>query len=185
MIFQSAKELSSFLKKHNIPVESWGKEQAKTVGHLLQELQEGDSALSETDHGLTRQCQFVAVEVTTTLDGKRRQLVEERQVFNEGKPDERTRRRSLTGVNEKLKPGENPLESAKRALKEELGIDDASPTFLKIEPSGRQSPSYPGLQTTYLSHHYSVILPGQQANPNGYKEVQPDKTTYFIWQEME
>jgi 8-oxo-dGTP pyrophosphatase MutT (NUDIX family) len=111
-------------------------------------------------------------------------LVEDRQVFDEGTNEERVRQRGEMGgaVREKLHPREDATVAAHRALREELGIDTkVDITLIKKENLDKESPSYPGLRTQYGATYFATELIGDQIKPEGYREVELDKTTYFIW----
>jgi hypothetical protein len=116
-------------------------------------------------------------------DGKNLfKLIEEKQVFNDG----RTRIRDKeSSISEKMMIGEDPLESLIRGVEEELGIILGKS---QIEELGdiqktEASQSFPGLTTKYNGHNFTCFLNPDQYNPNGYVEVQKDKSTYFIWKE--
>ncbi len=40
------------------------------------------------------------------------------------------------------------------------------------------------LLSIYIVHKFRIQLVDNQFNPNGYVEKQPDKTTYFMWKEV-
>lgn len=183
--FSSSEELSAYLSGFRIPLWKWGQGAAKEVSHLLNEINDGDTQLVEEGGGLIRKVCFVNIEITGRISGRLNRLVEDRQVFNEGTQTERVRRRQELGgsVKEKIHPGESPEESASRAIHEELGIEskvDLSKT--RSENLDKESPSYPGLRSQYVATYFGVELKGDQVKPEGYKEVESDRTTYFVWQ---
>jgi hypothetical protein len=84
-----------------------------------------------------------------------------------------------------MKPGENPKEAMVRGIAEELEIEgEINLTKIDTDEKLITSPSYPGLQSQYVTHKFEVALNEQQFNPDGYKEEQSDKSTYFIWEEV-
>jgi len=175
------KSLEEYLLRFGIPLEKWGKGYAKTSTHLFKEIESGECTLLEERGNLLREIEFVMCEMFYH-DGKNLfKLIEEKQVFNDG----RTRIRDKeSSVSEKMMIGEDPLESLIRGVEEELGIIlDKS----QIEEDGVQkteaSQSFPGLITKYNGHNFTCFLNQDQYNPNGYIEVQKDKSTYFIWKE--
>jgi len=175
------KSLEEYLLRFGIPLEKWGKGYAKTSTHLFKEIESGECTLLEERGNLLREIEFVMCEMFYH-DGKNLfKLIEEKQVFN----DVRTRIRDKeSSVSEKMMIGEDPLESLIRGVEEELGIIlDKS----QIEEDGVQkteaSQSFPGLITKYNGHNFTCFLNQDQYNPNGYIEVQKDKSTYFIWKE--
>lgn len=176
-------ELVALLERHQIPLEKWGKEEAKSVAHLAREIENGEVRLQVTKYGLTKSSRVVVLKVYHRSPEGLFFLREDRQEFKNG----RIRRRPFnTSLSEKLKRGETALRGAKRALEEELGIKgDLILTPLKterIEP--HLSFSYPGLFTKWARHVYEVYLPTEFFIPTGYKEEQEDKTTYFLWERI-
>ena len=84
-----------------------------------------------------------------------------------------------------MKPNENPREAMLRGVKEELGIDgEINLTETEVGEKLIISPSYPGLQSQYVTYKFEAILNVKQFNPDGYIEEQSDKTTYFTWEEV-
>lgn len=171
---------SSYLTGFGIPVGVWGQGAAKTIGHLLQEMNDGETVLTQRGRELLRQVGVAAVDVTHRDGREVYELVEDRQEFRDG----RVRRRDLgSSVSEKIQPGENPTDAAERALREELGITGR--VNLKggnMSEEIKESSSYPGLRTQYLRFGFQAELSDDQFSPNGYVEKQPDKITYFVWQ---
>lgn len=170
---------SSYLAGFGIPVDVWGQGAAKTVGHLLQEVNGGETVLTQRGRELLRQVGFAAVNVTYRNGREVFELVEDRQEFRDG----RVRRRDTgSSVSEKIQPGENPKDAVERALREELGITERVNLKggNKVEEI-KESPSYPGLKTQYLRFGFQAELNSDQFFPDGYVEEQPDKTTYFVW----
>lgn len=175
-------ELSKMLTDAKIPVEQWGIGKAKTLEHLLQEINSGESELlPDPIVGCLRTLKVAMIDVCYRGAGRCKTLHEERQVFVDG----RERRRNLdSSLGEKMHSNEKPADVARRALNEELGIDDEALVFLSIDEFTRgpeESPSYPGLQSIYKMFRFQVDLPDNHFRPEGYSEVAPDKTTYFVW----
>lgn len=177
---QTEEGFSSYLASFQIPVDLWGAGVAKTIGHLLQEVNNGETVLTEKGRELLRQVGFAAVNVIYRNGREVYELVEDRQEFRDG----RVRRRDTgSSVSEKIRPREDPKDAAERALREELGITG------RVNLKGgnkseeiKESPSYPGLRTQYLRFGFQAELGGDQFSPDGYVEEQPDKTIYFVWQ---
>jgi len=171
--------LSSFGVRYHL----WGTGESKTLKHLIDELAKGEATLVIVDHTLiwTSVCSSVLLTYGPFT------LVEDRQVFSDG----RTRSRPQhfgTSVNEKLKPGEDPYLGAVRALSEELGIELTPLDILTYkgpkEVGPAPSQSYPGLLSRFTRHEYLWEIPHGFYKPEGYVEVQPDKTTYFLWKKL-
>ena len=162
----------------------WGQGKAKTVEDLLQEVNDGEIELISTPDGtLVRKVPVVTVDVMyTDALGRHYKLVESRQVFTDGRERHRDRN---TSVAEKLKVGENVAEAALRGVQEELGISGE----IQLTEDGREiteldSPSFPDLRSQYEIFKFSAELTPGQYKPEGYIERQPDKSTYFEWEEV-
>jgi hypothetical protein len=180
---QTIEELSAVLRENGIPVEQWGIGKAKTLTHLLGEVEEGESKLIATPNtGITRHISAVDVDVFFIKnDEEIYRLKEDRQEFADG----RVRKRELeASLLEKMKPDEYTLEAATRALREEIGVANAplEPTHQKREVL--ESPSYPGLSTVYEVSFYAAYISVEDFDPKGYREIQDDKTSYFVWERI-
>lgn len=172
------------LTEHAIPFENWGKGSAKTLDHLINEVAEGETVLEVAASGeLVRKVSITYVDVWhTDPSGRRWKLVEEKQVFKDG----RERRRTLDGsIAEKLKAAEVPDQHmVNRAIREELGIEgDVSAVANGSSEVTQDSPSYPGLTMKAVNHYFSAELDEAQYKPEGYVEHQADKDNYFVWKE--
>jgi hypothetical protein len=198
-------DLNSALAQFVSPsiLEMWGAGKAKTITHLLTEMQEGECMLetSESPDGtkdLIRRSQGVGLYVYYIEyddDGtplKAYKLFEDEQIFldEKGQLDhKRTKKRNLpTSVNEKLKKRETVEGTAIRVLRDELKITAG----FRINWASRQrftksneSISYPGLVTVYDFTTYNCFLDGEAYNPDGYIEQQDDKWTFFKWKEID
>jgi hypothetical protein len=179
-------ELLHMLQQHHIPIDSWGTGEAKTVDHLVNEINDGETVLVEDKESgrLIRKFAFLSIVVLCHTDRETYKLIEEKQVFSDG----RTRVRVPDwSVGEKIKPGEENIEAiTKRALYEELGIQD---NFGIHEGEHVEeevdSKSYPGLVSRRNRFNVMVEIDPAQYRPEGYTEVQSDKTTYFTWRRVE
>lgn len=159
----------------HLPISQYGQGKAKTVEHLLKEIESGETQIIWENEKPIRVINLVCVEVISE-DGEQ-QLVEEKQVFSDG----RVRERGIWGVSEKLKPNEDPYQGAVRAMKEELGVENCSIQFDSTDTEESESPSYPGLTTRYLKTNYQARVWNEDYKLEGYVEAQADKTTYFAW----
>ncbi len=173
------------LYEAGIDTSSWGKGAAKTLNHLWRELEKGEAFLEpDKDGQLLRKVIVSGADVFySSSDGRRYRLKEDRQVFTDG----RVRRRDLGfAVSEKLGLGEEPEEGMVRGIREELGIEgDVSLKQVAADEQTRESRSYPGLRSQYTRYLFRVQLNSDQFRPEGYIEKQPDKTTYFVWEQIE
>lgn len=158
-----------------LPIEKYGQGQAKTIEHLLGEIESGEAQIIWEKGKPIRQISIVCIEVISE-DGEQ-QLFEEKQVFADG----RVRRRDIWGLSEKLNLNEDPYQGAVRAMKEELGIENCSIHFDSTDEEEKESPSYPGLVTRYIRTNYSARVWNEDYKPEGYVEIQSDKSTYFVW----
>ena len=177
-------ELVRILTSANLPLDKWGTGKAKTLEHLLQEINSGEIQLISTEKGLLRVVSVAMVDVFyQDGSGRSMRLQEDRQVF----AGSRERRRNLdSSLAEKILPGENSEMAARRAVAEELQIRDdfglvPNRNFVK---GPTESESYPGLQTRYDMFCFFLHIPTRHFKPEGYVEIMPDKTTYFVWQKQ-
>ncbi|HJZ04801.1 hypothetical protein A2634_00945 [Candidatus Amesbacteria bacterium RIFCSPHIGHO2_01_FULL_48_32] len=173
-------ELKEFLNSRKIPYEEWGTGESKTLAHLLTEIRSGEVKIEDSGKKVLRSVKGVGINVFFSQGQGVLKLVEEKQVFSDG----RERRRSLsTSIGEKMRPGELPDEAAIRTLKEELGIIGVALFNTGVEDREQiLSTSYPGLWSKYKVYIYETRLSPYHFRPEGYVEVQDDKTSYFIWQ---
>lgn len=175
--------LKEILHKYNIPIDLWGTGQSKTINNLLDELENNECSLEESDNKITRYIEFVGVKIYYTKGDEKFILKEDRQEFNDG----RNRRRNMpNSVSEKMIFGEDPVVASIRGVKEELGIKIDENQLIKhsnLNYNGG-SLSYPGLETKYKGHKFICNLIDTQYNPNGYIEIQKDKKTFFIWKKI-
>jgi len=164
--FSSEDDLVNFLIANDIPVDQWGKGSAKTVRHLYNEILEKESVLSYIDGKLIRSIEFVSAQIFYDSPGGVLKLVEEKQIFKDG----RVRSRYLeSSVSEKMKADEGPRNSIIRGIEEELKISIAMD---QIEANGNideteESNSYPGLLTRYNGYKYKIELRSHQYRPKG------------------
>ncbi len=177
----SLAELTRYLMDHNVPVEVWGTGPAKTLEHLLNEIKSKECKLSEKDGEVIRTLYVVSAEIYYEDTFGLFRLREERQVFKDGRTKTRTLESSLS---EKIKADEIPLDGIIRGINEELNISISPDQVREVTRfrESRESNSFPGLSTVYYGTRFSCRLNRNQYNPNGYVEVQKDKTVYFTWE---
>ncbi len=173
-------KLRHFLESNRVPIEAWGSGEAKTLEHLLKELNEGESILQEGESGLLRVAESAVVNVFYNDYRSLKILWEKKQIFTGGR--ERVRENLAGSIGEKMHPGEDPLEAAYRALGEELDIHERLP----LTPKGDErkgpvpSASFPGLHTLYILHIFEVFLP-KHLYRKAFVEHQKDKSSFFSW----
>lgn len=177
----SVDDLISMLRKFSIPIDSWGTGSAKNVENLFDEIQNDECVIVDRGGYLVRHIEFVGVRILfKDKDGQTWVLTEDRQEFKDG----RVRRRNMpSSVSEKMKFGEDPMLSAVRGIREELGVEISQDQLRKHRPiyydGGSQS--YPGLKAKYKGHQFTCYFDETQFKKGGYVEIQKDKSTFFIW----
>lgn len=176
-------ELEDRLTSAGIDTSLWGKGKAKTIGHLAKEIASGETVLAEEADGKPiRRLEVATANIHhSTADGKLLRLKEAKQCFHDG----RERQRNLAhALSEKIQPAEDPTLAIQRGIREELGISgEISLQKLGVDQEEMFSPSFPGLLTQYFFHRYLAVLDSEQYVAAGYVEEQPDKNTYFVWEE--
>lgn len=177
----SLDELLEKLVVGGVPVETYGTGNAKTIHHLLSEVNEGESVMFVDAKGtLTREVNVLWVDVLCELsNGDVYILKEDRQEFKDG----RVKRRGIdSSIGEKLKPSETPEDAVERALQEELGVYETK-SVNKIGYTERTftPDTFPGIESTYRMHKYVSMIPESEFTPNGYVEYQSDKTNFYTW----
>jgi len=172
-------KLLELLERAGINVDAFGVGKAKTLEHLLTEVNDGESKLVESDGKLVRKLRVLSIDVYYQYGGERYHLVEDRQVFKDG----RERKRNLSAsVGEKIHADEDLNEAVTRALAEELGIRHFSITSpFSDEVKETTSPSFPGLVSEYQMHSVAVEIYADEYRTE-YVETQEDKSTYFVWE---
>lgn len=176
-------ELQAILERHRIPTESWGQGKAKTLDHLLAEINGEEAVLQEESDRLLRVISTVMLDVYCAVGDEVLVLKEDRQIFRDG----RCRRRNMdASLGEKMKRGEEAEKTARRALQEELYITENIPLTQTSEPRTECAPSrsFPGLFTINTRYTFKVSLPQNHFRAEGYTERQSDKTTYFVWEKV-
>ncbi len=147
-------ELEAMLASGGVDTLQWGQHKAKTVAHLWREIVEGETHMQE--HPLQRIVRGV-VEVMVQNGG--RTLIETQQAFSDGL----IRSRQIPPA-EKMQPGERPVDTAIRCLREELAVDPSAVEIVDATHEARHeiqlSPSYPGLETRYTFHRVDVRVDG-------------------------
>lgn len=180
------RELIDVLEANGIPYGTWGAGEAKTVANLLIELNTGDCRFEKVENRFTRVVDVCAVNVVCYINETDTEWVlrEDRQEFVDG----RIRRRQLdTSIGEKMKPDEEPEVAVRRALHEELHIDEHEEVYISsrgmklVEPESAYS--YPGLPALYRKHYFEVNLLPHHFCAHGFVEREKDKTNYYVWEQ--
>lgn len=181
-------DLEKLLREHGVPLERWGQGEARSLEHLAKELAAGEATLDVADDGRIVRTGFgVAVWVYyVDAEGRRFRLKEDRQVYAHGAERRRGDKIQMS-IGEKRKRDESVEEAATRAFEEELGLTIPFTRFEALPSRDRRTPSeaFPGIDTRYVTEVFQVTLNPDEVNPEGYIEVQPDKTTYFTWEPVD
>ena len=162
--------------KSSLPIHLYGINKAKDFDSLLEEIESGETQIIWDKDKPIRLLKVVRIEVMY----EHQYLIEVKQEFSDG----RTRSRNIRGLAEKLFPGENWEAAARRAIKEELGIDS---TNLEILTRGansieeNESPSYPGLLSRYEFSDYITDIKGHDYYQTQYVTKEEDTTSFFEW----
>ena len=171
------KKLMKLLSWFNIPVDKFGKGEAKSVQNLLDEINNGDCRLIISRDGIYREV-FV---IRAYINYKGLILKEDKQVFDDG----RIRERNYFHISEKIRVDEKFEEALKRAVKKELGIESKLNWENRSvgEKEDMDSLSYPMLTTRYLFFDRLIFFTDEQYKEEGYTEYKKSTgiTTHFKW----
>lgn len=173
----------------DLPLETWGKNQAKSLDHLWGEIESGEAHLRK--RVITGKATWVRVvegvgavlwQIPKSDDRSWSFLQETSQTFKDG----RVRYRSLgVSIGEKSTKGEDAGATLRRGLEEELGLENF--TLNLSTPSTQNtlmaSDSYPGTWREYRTQIWHFLLPKQFVREE-YVEEQADKTSLFHWREL-
>jgi len=172
-------DLREWLTRQGIPHETWGVGGSKSVRHLWNEISTGESTLSQNPP--LRQLSVVSLSIQ--VGGK--QLTEAGQLMANGAVRERN-----SPPTEKMKPGETVTAAALRCVAEELRVD-ASAVTVAPEPESvaveqLESPSYPGLPTSYRLYTIAAEVRGLPSTSFTTEEAPsgsdaPVTTHYWEW----
>lgn len=180
---RNLRQLEAMLNSAGVSVAAWGTGEAKDLAALWREMEDGETRLIEEAGRVVRCIRAVNIYVLYLApDDKLYELKEIRQVFSDG----RERERKLNcSISEKGKPTEDAEVTARRALKEELGINAAIRLrLLGSEQHERISHSYPGLPTRAEIITFCVHFSGREYDPRGYVEKSRELTSFFSWRQV-
>jgi hypothetical protein len=180
MRFDNIDELREWLTAVPINMAAWGRDGAKSVEALWQEIVLGETEIQADPP----QRQVQLVEFVIRQGDK--VLIEAAQELADGQ----IRQRDILPA-EKMKVGEEVETAVRRGLGEELGVASEDVTILggsyRQYQRLRDSPSYPGLPTHYSIHSFAVQVEGL---PEGdfwrdnavYGQDDPVKRHYWVWE---
>ena len=182
---QSVDSLAEVLADHQISTNGWGESDTKTIEDLYDELDRGETALFIAAEGLQKYMTTIKVNVFYRNNSGLYRLVEAAQNnLTTGTWRHRGLHNSLSEKRHATH-GETPLEAARRALREEIGVE--RPLALRqtaeiIHPAKRER-NYPSLPTINETQYFQASLRGEDYDPRGYIEEQPTKRTFFHWEQ--
>jgi hypothetical protein len=176
----SQAQLLELLCAYDVPTDRWGQAGAKSVFQLFEEIQAGESELHVTADG---RLQRVVNVVNVVVEHAGLRLVEEEMQIKGGP----VRRRQFPWVAEKMLSGERPADTARRALREELGIDDDRIEFQSVllRRTPASSGAYPGLSCLFVIRQMRCELPAEHFRREGYVERDAEKEVLFGWRPRE
>lgn len=172
---------------NQIPWRQWGVGSAKSIGNFLREIGDGEVVLSIKKGQLIRNLEFVVVFL---FEANGRWLVEEIQRMSDG----RVRNRRFPYISERLKLGENSIDTAIRAINEETGgyIVAKKSKLVKGDiyildenhAYNTGSTSYPGIKSIKKLYTFSYFVSKDEFKPK-YTEVDTDgSVTVHSWKKV-
>lgn len=180
--FKDIDHFQSKLKKFGIDPSKW--KGGIKVEVLYDEWKKGERIFEKGQNGIISKAQVVSVHCFhTNLEGEKLRLIEEKQIM----PDSSTRLRGYKFVSETMKPTEYLETAAKRALQEELQLDDPELQFERMpefdEDKIKESSTYNGLMCHYLVYHFKTEIPTRLFKER-YEEIEENVTTIFSWEKV-
>jgi len=104
-------------------------------------------------------------------------LYEVRQVFKDGRETAR-----YQPVGGKLRYDQDPEQEMLREIEEEIGISPVGVRLTSTDTShSTEVYKFPGTEAVWHNWYYEYQLEECEYSPEGYIEVDRDKTTYFKW----
>ena len=164
--FDDEEDFARWLDEHGLDVSNFGRGEAKTVRHLFDEVRGGKCTLGLCDGSVVRS----VVNTQIKLRHGYKILVEKMQLLEDGR--KRVRKDGNRGllIVVKNRPAEGWRDAARRGLQDELNLraeqvdlcDEGS-----IERKNRtvDSPSFPGVATTYTETHCDARLLQDRLTP--------------------
>lgn len=186
LAIQSQAQLVDILHVHRVNTTGWGKDNTKSVENLFEELHAGEAALFLAADGLQKYITAVKVNVFYENNAGLYRLVEAAQNnFVTGEWRHRGLHNSLSEKRHALH-GETPFEAARRALREEIGVDHplALEQTAEIVHSAKIERDYSPLLTVNETQYFEARLRDEDYNPKGYIEEQATKRTFFHWEDV-
>lgn len=169
--------LTTTLLAAGIDLDQWSPDLGtKSVQDLQVEIDTGETQLQSITGILTRVITVVNITVRVEIGTQSFILVEDKQIFFTGA----IRERGLKCLAEKVKNDEPPEIAARRALREEIGLNfERELISIGDEVKQQSSPSYPGLSTQYQLFNYQIVLAVADLNQIRFAEIQTGKMSLF------
>jgi predicted NUDIX family NTP pyrophosphohydrolase len=170
-------DLSKILSAAGIDLDKWSPKLGnKSVKDLQIEIDTGETQLQSIEGILTRVVKVVNLTVLVEIGDRSFLLIEDKQIFFTGA----IRERGLKHLAEKIINDEPPEIAARRALKEEIGLNfEGELVSIGEEVKQQSSPSYPGLITQYQIFNYQIVLSIADLKQIRFAEVQSGKMSLF------
>jgi hypothetical protein len=171
---QSPAALHALLRSHEIDLSQWGRNDAKTMTDLWQELVAEEAYLQEPP--LRR---IVPGVVRLIIRHGNHLLIEVQQAFRDG----RTRTRGIP-PSETMRRGESYVHAARRCVEEELRVARSAVQVLEqthqIHHALHRSRSYPGLHSHYTFHTVDVQVRGLPQEAFATEEYSPKDGALYV-----
>ena len=170
-------DLSKSLLAAGIDLDKWSPSLGtKSIEDLQAEIDVGETQLHSIEGMLTRVVKVVNVIVRVEIGDRSFILVEDKQIFFTGA----IRERGLKCLAEKIINDEQPEIAARRALREEIGLNfEGELVSIGTKIQQQSSPSYPGLSTQYQIFNYQIVLSVADLKQIRFAEIQAKKMSLF------
>lgn len=185
IIPQTLESLTALLKSYGVEISEWESKYPNITEKFLIDLNNKEFYLSIENGDLVRHMRAVNAFVYFEDNGKKKQLVEDRQEFFET-GNNSVIKRGFEYLSEKIRIGEDPEVAMKRGVEEELGITEGGYTyeFSAERNEEKFSPYHPGLFTHYKFFIYNLLLKKEAYNEAGYIDDEGRRKTFFIWKDL-
>ncbi|HEY0908414.1 MAG TPA: hypothetical protein VGE35_03650 [Candidatus Paceibacterota bacterium] len=173
-----------------IPLEMWGKDQAKSVDQFVDEVLSGEASLEVRSGRLVRKITCAGIMIRYTCWSPNLKLVEAHQIYKK-RGCKRTRNNfaGLSAIS-RFNPREiDARTAAQQILGERLGINARSYALDEDDPPVICKPmvpslSYPGLYDENSIHVFLWNMPKEHFRVEGYVEEQQTYRTHFAWENL-
>ncbi len=181
---KSVEELRTLLEQYGVDLGKWDAFSVELDKNLYNMLVSKEAGLIDLGGKLFLTMRVACVNVWYESEGSKFVLYEEKIVMQgEGGGKRVLDRKKGWGITEKVKFGEDPVEAAVRGVGEEIGVKvlPKQLTNYRCEEKELETRAFPTLYASYKFHIYDLVLSGKEVHPNGYIEVDGNKTSYFKW----